>query len=164
MLGFQHGYLLAPEIQDAQRILALLLERDTGKPWPFFRDRRQDRLLAPRRGPIPRGVAGHRRGSRRARRPAGRLGHRRHERLARVLPLLLQVVARSRTTSRSPPRPPLPEHCSAFVATGSYTADGKPVIGHNAWTGYMEGRRWNILFDILPQQGHRILMGRLSPA
>ena len=24
-----------------------------------------------------------------------------------------------------------PDHCSAFVATGSYTKDGKPVIAHN---------------------------------
>ncbi len=51
-----------------------------------------------------------------------------------------------------------PEHCSAFVATGSYTKDGRPVIAHNAWTGYVEGVRWNIIFDIAPTRGHRIIM------
>jgi hypothetical protein len=32
-----------------------------------------------------------------------------------------------------------PEHCSAFVATGSYTKDGKIVIAHNNWTSYLDG-------------------------
>ena len=53
---------------------------------------------------------------------------------------------------------PAPEHCSAFVATGSYTKDGKIVIAHNNWTEYKEGSRWNIIFDIAPAKGHRILM------
>jgi hypothetical protein len=51
-----------------------------------------------------------------------------------------------------------PEHCSAFVATGSYTKDGKVVIGHNAWTGYLDGERWTMVFDIAPSNGYRILM------
>jgi hypothetical protein len=50
------------------------------------------------------------------------------------------------------------EHCSAFVATGSWTKDHQIVMGHNNWTTYMEGARWNIIFDIIPQQGYRILM------
>ena len=53
---------------------------------------------------------------------------------------------------------PMPEHCSAFVATGSYTRDGKIVIAHNDWTNYMDGERWNIVFDIVPAKGNRILM------
>jgi hypothetical protein len=32
------------------------------------------------------------------------------------------------------------------------------VIGHNAWTGYADGARWNIIFDITPAKGYRILM------
>ena len=58
----------------------------------------------------------------------------------------------------NPPGVTAPEHCSAFVATGSYPRDGKVVIGHNAWTGYVDGQRWNIIFDIVPANGHRILM------
>ena len=51
-----------------------------------------------------------------------------------------------------------PEHCSAFVAVGSYTRDGKVVIAHNNWSEYKEGSRWNIIFDIVPSEGNRILM------
>lgn len=50
------------------------------------------------------------------------------------------------------------EHCSAFVATGSYTRDGKIVIAHNNWTDYMDGERWTIVFDIVPALGKRMLM------
>jgi hypothetical protein len=31
-------------------------------------------------------------------------------------------------------------------------------MGHNAWTGYAEGQRWNIVFDIHPTSGHAIFM------
>jgi hypothetical protein len=54
-----------------------------------------------------------------------------------------------------------PEHCSAFVATGSYTSDGKIVIAHNNWTGYLDGQRWTIIFDINPAKGSRMLMDGL---
>src|SRR5690349_6778970 len=44
-----------------------------------------------------------------------------------------------------------PDRCSAFVATGSYTKDGKVVMGHNDWTDYLDGARWTIVYDIVPQ-------------
>jgi hypothetical protein len=37
-VGFQHGYLLAPEIRDAQRLIAFLMQRDTQRDWKFFRE------------------------------------------------------------------------------------------------------------------------------
>lgn len=55
----------------------------------------------------------------------------------------------------------VPERCSAFIATGDYTKDGKIVMGHNAWTGFMDGQRWNIAFDIVPEKGNRIFMDGL---
>jgi hypothetical protein len=57
------------------------------------------------------------------------------------------------TTSRN-----VADHCSAFVATGKYTRDGRIVIGHNNWTSYASGERWNIIFDIVPAAGNHILM------
>jgi len=51
-----------------------------------------------------------------------------------------------------------PGNCSAFIATGSYTKDGQIVIGHNNWTSYMVGQHWNVIADIVPQKGNRILM------
>src|ERR1700722_1122443 len=49
-------------------------------------------------------------------------------------------------------------HCSAFIATGSYTASGNIIMAHNTWDRYALGDSYNILFDIQPVAGHRILM------
>jgi hypothetical protein len=59
---------------------------------------------------------------------------------------------------KSPPTVTAPDRCSAFVATGSYTKDGRIVIGHNNWTGYLDGERWTIVFDIVPAKGYRFIM------
>lgn len=48
--------------------------------------------------------------------------------------------------------------CSAFVATGRYTADGRPVMAHNTWNSYIEGQYFNVITDLKPDKGHRILM------
>jgi hypothetical protein len=50
------------------------------------------------------------------------------------------------------------EHCSAFIATGSYTKDGKIVFGHNNWTDYLTGSHWDMVFDITPAAGQRFIM------
>jgi hypothetical protein len=51
-----------------------------------------------------------------------------------------------------------PGNCSAFIATGSFTKDGKIVIGHNNWTSYMTGQHWNVIADIIPEKGNHMLM------
>src|SRR6266511_2489592 len=37
-IGYQHGYLLAPEIADALKVTKLNLEHDSKKDWTFFRN------------------------------------------------------------------------------------------------------------------------------
>ena len=46
-IGFQHGYLLAPEIQDAQKVIALGLTHDSHKSYAFFRNA-SEKVLWPR--------------------------------------------------------------------------------------------------------------------
>jgi hypothetical protein len=53
--------------------------------------------------------------------------------------------------------------CSAFIATGEATTGGKIVMAHNSWIGYPPGRFANIIVDIVPQSGHRILMQSWGP-
>ncbi|AIE85144.1 C45 family autoproteolytic acyltransferase/hydolase [Fimbriimonas ginsengisoli] len=50
------------------------------------------------------------------------------------------------------------ESCSAFVATGSYTKDGRPVLGHNLWWSYLMGERANVILDIQPEKGEPFKM------
>jgi hypothetical protein len=52
---------------------------------------------------------------------------------------------------------PAREGCSSFIATGSMTEDGGIVLGHNTHFDYFYPL-CNIVLDILPQNGNRILM------
>jgi hypothetical protein len=53
--------------------------------------------------------------------------------------------------------------CSAFIATGEATADGKIVMAHNSWDDYSTGVYGNIIVDLVPDEGHRILMQSWGP-
>ena len=65
------------------------------------------------------------------------------------------------TKAVNAPDRPVSGHCSAFVATGSWTTDHRIVMGHNNWTTYVEGARWRIVFDLVPRSGYRLLMDGL---
>ncbi len=149
-IGFQHGTLLAREIEDAQQVIALELKHDTGKDWQYFRDAAKNDFW-PKVDPEYRDeLAGIADG---VRSRDGNLDVWDIVAMNTWLEVSNYVKWREKTTA-----PPAPEHCSAFVATGSYTKDGRPVIGHNAWTGYLDGARWLIVFDIVPARGNHIIM------
>ena len=157
-IGFQHGYLLAPEIADAFRAVKLEDVHATGKRWAFFRQAAR-RMLWPKIDPeyqaelkgIVEGLH------------------------ARGISLDLDDIVALNAFQELPdyyvpwydarheesalqPNPERFEHCSAFIATGDYTLHHDIVMGHNNWAGYADGERWRIIFDIVPEHGYRILM------
>ena len=50
------------------------------------------------------------------------------------------------------------DKCSAFIATGSYTKNGKIVVAHNSFSNFIDGQYANYVLDTTPETGHRILM------
>ena len=50
------------------------------------------------------------------------------------------------------------DHCSAFAATGPATRDGKMVIGHVTWWPLTLAEQTNVMLDIQPASGHRMLI------
>jgi len=50
------------------------------------------------------------------------------------------------------------DHCSAFAATGPATHDGKMVIGHVTWWPLTLAEQTNVVLDIKPANGHRMLI------
>ncbi|GGP35164.1 hypothetical protein [Streptomyces abikoensis] len=50
--------------------------------------------------------------------------------------------------------------CSAFMAIGSATTDGRIVAAHNSWDRFASGDAYNVVLDIRPPagKGHRVLM------
>jgi len=149
-IGYQHGFLLAREIEDALAVTKLNLKHDTGRDWGFFREAAQ-KILWPK---VPEEYQREIRAMSSGLAQAGvRADH-------LDLTVLNANIELGYYTAALDARgkPGAPDRCSAFVATGSWTRDGQPVIAHNNWSGYLEGARWNIIFDIRPERGHRILM------
>jgi len=59
---------------------------------------------------------------------------------------------------RDSARDSVTDHCSAFAATGPATRDGKMVIGHVTWWPLTLAEQTNVMLDIQPAKGHRIVM------
>lgn len=156
-VGYQHGWLLAPEIADGLAAVKLEDTHETKRNWAFFRQTAK-RVLWPQieeeyRAEL-RGIA------------EGAIAHGDKLDLWDIVALNAMeevpdyyVPWLDKQQKRiHAPRLRAPGNCSAFVATGAWTRDGKPVIAHNDWTSYLVGERWRIIFDIVPAKGQRILM------
>jgi len=50
------------------------------------------------------------------------------------------------------------DKCSAFIAVGDYTEDGKIVVAHNSFVDYIDGQFSNIVLDLNPSDGCRFIM------
>jgi hypothetical protein len=156
-IGFQHGYLLAPEIEDALKTVQLVDTHGTHRPWSFFQQAARTQLWPHLDAEYQQEIRGILEGVQ-----------------ARGVKMTLDDVVALNGFEELPdyyvpwynsqhkvamaPHLTSPGNCSAFVATGSYTSDHKIVIAHNNWTNYMDGERWRIMFDIQPSRGYRILM------
>jgi Phospholipase B len=158
-IGYQHGYLLATEIQDLYKVYALMLPHDNGKDWNFFREASKN-ILWPH---VEQEYRDEMQGIADGVNAQG------------VKLDIWDVVAMNAAMEwsyyvdqydkghkiASLSTVTAGDHCSAFVAIGSYTKDGRVVIAHNNWTSYLDGARWTIAFDIAPANGFHFVMDGL---
>ncbi|PWT73817.1 MAG: peptidase C45 [Bacteroidetes bacterium] len=159
-IGYQHGYLLSAEIDDLIHSLKYFLKINKGKDWNFYRDAvkkmsfwsKTDKEYQDEIGGIVEGL-----------RAKGKqyditdivVLNAYIELSSYYLPYLKEKAKPGTGSNQAP------GNCSGFVATGSYTSDGKIAIGHNNWSEYIVGERWNIIADIVPTHGNRLLMDML---
>lgn len=156
-IGFQHGYLLAPEIADAFAAVKLTDTHNSGRDWEFFRSAARDMLWPRIDAEYQQELQGI---------TDGVNAHGVHLDLYDIVALnAFEELAdyyvpwlNKQQKAANPKMLKAPGNCSAFIATGSYTKDHQIVIAHNNWTSYMNGERWTVIFDIEPQHGQRILM------
>ncbi len=169
-IGFQHGYLLAAEIEDAFEAIKLFDTHATQRDWEFFRKTARAKLWPHIDAEYQQELQGIADGVK-----AHGVDLNVYDIVALnafeevpdyYVPWLnkLNKKAANKKTANKPGKPAnapklaAPGNCTAFIATGSYTKDRQIVIAHNNWTGYLEGERWVVIFDIVPQNGQRILM------
>jgi len=152
--GFQHGYLLAKEITESLRVRRQVWKHTSGMDWEW--------LVAKSKAMYTSKVD--------------------PENLAEIDGIVEGLAAVGSPSSRDEivafngwfelawywwpeekkklgvqsPDPPK-QGCSSFIATGSITAGGGIVLGHNSMNGYAEADA-NVILDVAPARGRRILM------
>jgi len=151
--GFQHGYLLAPEITEGLRVTKVCWQYATAMDWPWV-VQRAAQMFTPRIDPENlqelQGIAD---GMTAAGHPATR-----DELIAYngIIELTSYWWPTELKKIKDGPTPAVRDSCSSFIATGSLTKDGNVVLGHNTMMDYNDVFP-NIIEDIVPAHGHRIL-------
>ena len=155
-IGYQHGYLLAPEIADGFNAVKFLDTRRTKRDWEFFRNvaktilwpkidaEYQQELQGIADGLKDHGVA------------MDVWDVVALNAMEEVPDYYVPTLDRQEKRANAP-KLTSPGNCSAFVATGSMTKDHKPVIAHSNWTNFPVGSRWTVIFDIVPTRGYRMI-------
>jgi hypothetical protein len=149
--GFQHGYLLAKEIAESLRIEKYINWWDTGKEWSFFVEATL-KMFAPKIAPEFREeMEGITAGARKA---GVEVSYGDVVLLNASSEIFGYWYSWSQKNAGSPQKG---GGCSAFIATGKATADGRLVLAHNTWTSYVTCLS-NIVIDLVPEKGFRMLM------
>ena len=156
-IGFQHGYLLAPEIQDAFQAIQLVMTHNTKRDWEFFRKTAQGMLWPHIDAEYQQELQGISDGLK-AKGVALDVYDITALNSFEEVPDYYVPWLNKKEKAENAPKLVAPGNCSAFIATGGMTKDHKIVIAHNNWTSYLAGERWVIMFDIVPSKGNRILM------
>jgi hypothetical protein len=152
--GFQHGYLLAKEIEDGIRTTRINWEYETSMDWAWYVEKGAA-LFLPK---VDEENLNEMKGIVEGLKAAGV-----NSSIEEIVAYNGWIELRSywwpaelRKMKETPVQGGR-ESCSSFIATGSMTADGGIVLGHNTMTSYNEYFT-NVIIDILPDKGHRILM------
>lgn len=160
--GFQEGYLLADEYKDALRVYKFMTLETFGMTYEWF----AEQALKLHRDKIPTRWFEELRGMAEGLTAAGIPtttddmiawneldgDHR-----------LLVAPERRKIMSRPLMKTHRKEHCSAIVATGSATVDGKPYLGHESFDEFWSGQYFNICKRVEPDDGYAFIMQASAP-
>src|SRR5258708_14062746 len=136
-IGFQHGYLLAPEIDDIIQTMKYFLAHSSGKDWGFYRDAVKSMFWKKIDKEYQEEIAGICEGLK----ARGKdydvydlVALNGNIELAQYyVPWLAEKAKPGSADNKAP------GNCSGFIATGSYTADGTIAIDPNNWPDTIEG-------------------------
>ena len=157
--GYAHGYLCADYFQEIQKTLVFLMPETYGHSWKYFIDAISRDFLTMTRDDFPEiyeemeGIA------------EGCNANHCPTSLDEILawnfyysiPYWYSAISDSHI-GKEGGGGGAKDHCSAFIATGDWTEDGRIVVAHNSFCDFIDGQFSNVVLDIFPDQGHRILM------
>ncbi|MDQ3693095.1 MAG: phospholipase B family protein, partial [Chloroflexota bacterium] len=154
--GFQYGYLTAAEYAEAIRVYTAMTYQTTGMDYAFFVEKAAEYHKAKITPELTEEMTGIAAGYTAAGVPTtfdDIIGWNAYmEMTGYWWPTVATQYA------NSAPNGNRKSHCSAFIATGSATADGRIVIGHESFTEFWNGQYMNVILDLTPDDGHRMVM------
>jgi hypothetical protein len=154
--GYAYGYLCAEEFKEIQKMLIFLMMEAYGQEWQYFIDEISNGFKDMTEKDFPElyeemeGIA------------AGLNAAGCKTTIDEIIawnfycsiPYWYSIVSESRVAKEGGAK----DRCSAFIAVGDWTEDGKIVCAHNSFTDYIDGQYSNIVLDIKPDKGHRMIM------
>ncbi len=154
--GYAYGYFCAKDFKEIQKMLTFLMMEAYGQEWSFFIDE------------ISKGF----------KELTEKDFHELYEEMLGIteglnaanckttideiiawnfycsIPYWYSIISESHTSKEGG----APDRCSAFMAVGDWTEDGKIVCAHNSFTDFIDGQYSNVILDIKPEKGHRMIM------
>lgn len=152
--GFQHGYLMAKEIKEAIRVLSVKWTYESAMEWQWLVQKAHEILTTKVDSENLAELDGMVSGMQ-----AAGISTSRDElvTLNGYMELMWYWWPSVKDSFKTNSPEPKKQSCSSFIATGSMTTDGGIVLGHNSMFGY-QNPFCNVILDVLPDKGHRILM------
>lgn len=152
--GYQHGYLMAPELAEVHETIRGLTYHDTGMTWDYFIEQANEMYPSQ----ISEEFLNEMKGIADGARSAGTsisfeevLGWNAYKEITGYWWPTVKSEAYKKMEMET-------DSCSAFIATGDYTGDGGIVLAHSTWTAFERAHYFDLIADIEPDNGHRILM------
>jgi hypothetical protein len=152
--GFQHGFLLAKDIAEGLRIQRKVWEYQSALEWRWLVGKAAGMFKGKIDAENAAEIDGIIEGMTAAGIPMGRDDLIAYNASAELLGYWWPSVKDSISPNAGERSK---ESCSSFIATGRMTADGGIVLAHNTWSDFYYAVS-NVILDILPEKGHRILM------
>jgi hypothetical protein len=151
--GYQHGVLAASEIADVLKSLKFLTYWNTGMTWDYFVEKSVDLYAQHFTDLYLDEIKGIAQGAQDA-------GVEVSWQEILAWNGYCEITSYWWPTQQDSVYADMKEKCSAFIATGSLTIDGRVVMAHNSWDNFETGQFSNFILDIvpLPEEGNRIFM------
>ena len=154
--GYAYGYLCASQFKDIQKMLHFLMFEAYGQPWDFFIQQvsldfkemteRDFKELYEEMEGIAEGCN------------ANGCKTSIDEIIAWNFYCSIPYWFSTKSSSHFGKEGGAKDKCSAFIAVGDWTADGKIVCAHNSFCDFIDGQFSNIVLDLNPAEGHRFIM------
>ena len=162
--GYAYGYLIANEMKKVQEMLQYIIYQDYGRPWEYFIEAGEKLLkhtIMTHYQEFYEEMVGVAEGIN-----AGGTRTTVDEIIAWNNYFLLTESWYSNKDEDGTKRNVRPggeggglqERCSAFIANGDWTQDGKIVVAHNNFSNFVDGQYARVVLDLKPTKGARMLI------